>query len=995
MAEFAAIGLASNILQFAGSVSNVIVKYRRLYKSTTGATAENADLEADTETLRAVASELGQSSSTSKGANNAPWGKSRSELRLQSLAKQCSESATELIEILDDLKLRNDGYRRLHAVRKLFSIEKKREKIDRLENRVSRLQDVLTLEMITIIIDKQSDYQIELQDSEASITERLRDIRVDIQALLEKLEVDIKGDASQEPRSESAVSKDQSIQQVMTMFKSLQGETITAKKQQRLLTSLNFKSIRRRELTIKKAHAETFKWLFSPPTDDFAEWLRSGQGIYWICGKAGSGKSTLMRFLSQYDGTMAALKAWASDKQLIFGSHYFWNAGSSMQKSRRGLLQTLLFQVFRQCPDLIRTCCPHRWDSSNDLDDDAWDEEELHGALEALSHESISPAKFFFLIDGLDEYTDGMENYRKSFDELIEPLKRFSESPDIKICVSSRPWHQFEDAFGKQNAKLRLETLTRPDIERYVKDKLNTDSDSRCRKLVDIIVNRSKGVFLWVSLVVESILNGVSAEDTYEDLKLRLDRMPDDLEEYFRHMLRSIEPFYWDQAVSIFQTTIHCEWTLPLLAYEFLDQERENGNYALELPIGYQVDIKRVHERMKKRLNVRCKDLLEITVDPEEPTYMRHKVDFLHRTVKDFFLDTDAVTDVIKERRTAPFDVLLSLCRVMLALLKVARSPEPTREETLQILNVTEKLFYYAWRMETKTCACLGRMTDRLSDKMMRHVFQLLDEVDLVNSKVLSKENGHWTNVWTDDERDYRDHGHKTFLAKAIQRRLMLYTVYRLEKRPSEIRKEGRPLIDYAPRSDAYATDDSPYIDKRPDPQILEFLLAKRADPNQKVRTHSDQTPWGLCLRLYSAHRDSVASDAIMRDIYRALKLMLAYGADPGIIVTGRLPEEPSQVKLTDAIEAIGLSRQEVKDLKDLINEKRSQFTYWLTWSHWVSWLSLSIDQSQGKREDSEDQRLRDIDNSRWYVKYHLNNFGIRKSRDVRSAAPQVSRTKE
>lgn len=31
--------------------------------------------------------------------------------------------------------------------------------------------------------------------------------------------------------------------------------------------------------------------------DSIAEWLESGSGVYWISGKAGSGKSTLMKHL--------------------------------------------------------------------------------------------------------------------------------------------------------------------------------------------------------------------------------------------------------------------------------------------------------------------------------------------------------------------------------------------------------------------------------------------------------------------------------------------------------------------------------------------------------------------------------------------------------------------------------------------------------------------------------------------------------------------------
>ncbi len=70
----------------------------------------------------------------------------------------------------------------------------------------------------------------------------------------------------------------------------------------RYLGSLWYPEIKHREETIKEAHARTFRWIFEPDVSDkavrrwhsFVEWLASGQGTYWISGKAGSGKSTLM-----------------------------------------------------------------------------------------------------------------------------------------------------------------------------------------------------------------------------------------------------------------------------------------------------------------------------------------------------------------------------------------------------------------------------------------------------------------------------------------------------------------------------------------------------------------------------------------------------------------------------------------------------------------------------------------------------------------------------
>lgn len=69
--------------------------------------------------------------------------------------------------------------------------------------------------------------------------------------------------------------------------------------------------------------------------------------------------------------------------------------------------------------------------------------------------------------------------------------------------------------------------------------------DSACCKNLQIeIVSRAQGVFLWVFLVVRSLVQGLTNADRITDLERRLRSLPTDLETYFRHMLDTIEDVY-------------------------------------------------------------------------------------------------------------------------------------------------------------------------------------------------------------------------------------------------------------------------------------------------------------------------------------------------------------------------------------------------------------------------------------------------------------------
>jgi DNA replication protein DnaC len=91
-----------------------------------------------------------------------------------------------------------------------------------------------------------------------------------------------------------------------------------------ILAWLYFPQVHERRSQIHPAHAKTFSWIFyveNLPRDDaqsnFKQWLEdrhASQNIFWISGKPGSGKSTLMRYLWESPQTRAALSSWSESK---------------------------------------------------------------------------------------------------------------------------------------------------------------------------------------------------------------------------------------------------------------------------------------------------------------------------------------------------------------------------------------------------------------------------------------------------------------------------------------------------------------------------------------------------------------------------------------------------------------------------------------------------------------------------------------------------------
>ena len=201
-----------------------------------------------------------------------------------------------------------------------------------------------------------------------------------------------------------------------TGLSKLAKEASAVEVQQTVLKSLSFREMEVRSDSITEAHPRTFEWVFDDSfvTDScrtsFTKWLNSENNFWWVTGRPGSGKSTLMKFLVHNARTDTELQMWAGEKKLIVASFFFWSGGTALQKSQEGLLRSLLFEVLRQCPDKIQDICPRIWKTARDTPKLLhWNRLDLREAFEKLSSQGNEHVSFCFFIDGLDEYEAGRE----------------------------------------------------------------------------------------------------------------------------------------------------------------------------------------------------------------------------------------------------------------------------------------------------------------------------------------------------------------------------------------------------------------------------------------------------------------------------------------------------------------------------------------------------------------------------------------------------------
>ncbi|KAH8819326.1 hypothetical protein F5884DRAFT_815547 [Xylogone sp. PMI_703] len=348
-----------------------------------------------------------------------------------------------------------------------------------------------------------------------------------------------------------------------------------------------------------------------------SKWFCSGSGTFWISGKPRSGKSTFMKVIARHPQTKNLLTHWAgSVDALAVAVHFFWIAGTPIQKSWQGLLQP---------PPLT----PSRWEAAKtgrwQIATEPWSVSELAAALRALASAEDMPLKMCFFIDGLDEYNSDHA-------ELYKVLCDMANSPHIKMCVSSRPWAVFEGSLGGESREgLDIHELTRDDIRGFVNDQLRTYPKWAMDESETATSEKSE---LTEQIVAWADGEGLSNDDRTKKLVQRLNGLPPDLEQLFKHMLDSVDPADYSKIAGILQAAAHALEPLHIDLYWQLEREFEEYDYAYRCPIGSRPaeQVSRQREQTSCSINEKIKGLLKL-VDL--------RVEFLHRTVKDFVLTED------------------------------------------------------------------------------------------------------------------------------------------------------------------------------------------------------------------------------------------------------------------------------------------------------------------------------------------------------------------
>lgn len=424
---------------------------------------------------------------------------------------------------------------------------------------------------------------------------------------------------------------------------------------------------------ITPALQDTCKWLFE--SKEFQKWdtKEPGSGlkrVIWLKGHPGTGKSTLMK-----EALRRAQKNSREEKR--FDVSFFFNArGSILERSPLGLYRSLLHQLLcgatgverfpEEAKDFLsnferRRITRQKWD---------WELEEVkYMFFHLLELSRFSNVTVY--IDAVDECEE--EDAREIIDSLRESLSTRKavdeceeedareitdsiQSSRLRICLSSR---HYPSILLPGCLELWVEDHNKSDIRKYVDVNImgirfeSEDTEAE-NNLKEAIIGKASGIFLWVFLVVRKLRAASEKGESIQKLQALLKDIPPTLDALFRRMISAIK-----EEAEREKTLTLMQWIL--FAKQPLDTEelRHALAFSTDDPppsiASWRMSSEDLEEGQgfERLLVNRSLGLLEVLAaaritnalkDPSMPVdrESRRRVQFIHESVRDFLIRTDA-----------------------------------------------------------------------------------------------------------------------------------------------------------------------------------------------------------------------------------------------------------------------------------------------------------------------------------------------------------------
>ncbi|RYC54364.1 hypothetical protein CHU98_g11846 [Xylaria longipes] len=343
----------------------------------------------------------------------------------------------------------------------------------------------------------------------------------------------------------------------------------------------------------------TCEWVIS--LESFESWRDSPSEtpmFYWLTGEPGSGKTVLAAHIIRH------LQSVGSD--VCF---HFFHHGRKTHQSISEFLRQIAYQMALHHPSVLQSLYTmQEIGMAFDKDDERMIWRKL--LMNEIFNLPLQKPQYW-IVDGLDECIDASK--------LFSLVMKFNPAFPIRFCFVTRKRSDLDRHFSRFEQQLFTHHIdtgrTQEDIRTYIRDNatLLPFDDVESGSLVDRIVKKSRGIFLWAKLALEE-LEKVYSDESVDNV---LDEMPEGMVPIYTRILETMAT-----------NTRELKLTKAILTWAVCGARSLS---ILELQASLKLDLNTSIRDVKRSVEGLCGQLLRI--DKTGTVYV------IHTTVRDFLLD--------------------------------------------------------------------------------------------------------------------------------------------------------------------------------------------------------------------------------------------------------------------------------------------------------------------------------------------------------------------
>ncbi|KAL7947736.1 hypothetical protein V8C42DRAFT_262685 [Trichoderma barbatum] len=328
-----------------------------------------------------------------------------------------------------------------------------------------------------------------------------------------------------------------------------------------------------------------------------------------------------------------------------------------------------------------------------------WSLQQLNDLINCVANQKLVDLDLCVFIDALDEH-DGPPEFICQFIQELTSVK--GSLTRVKILFSSRPWQPFIIAFA-DSPSIQIHEFTENDIRELCLQTIVPDrpGSAEILQLVEEIIQEARGVFLWVKLVLNDLLDSAarlvaSGDDTVDIHAALIDilkSLPKDLEPYYKAIIERIPYSYRWEAFCLLEVVSKAIEPIYLGKMSIIqlctDIQKASDIYQLSS----QYRASSAGDYTKEQLRVHSGGLVEVT--------QSNQLQLLHQTLVEFIQLPNFRRLVLGDR----YRVLKENGYSILSKYKAFRHDvrQPRRLDCGVEVIVDEVFSYYATRAESTT----------------------------------------------------------------------------------------------------------------------------------------------------------------------------------------------------------------------------------------------------------------------------------------------------